>query len=324
MISLLLLLALQKPQLPSGLVERPVVVGEKPAALPGTLTLPAGQGPFPGVVLVHGSGPHDRDETIGGSKLFRDLAWGLAAQGVVVLRYEKRTRAAPYYFVGRKYTIDDETVTDALFALSLLRTQPEVDPRRSVVLGHSLGGLFSPVIAARDSLLAGVIIMAGATTSNFADIMARQIDYLAALPPADTAGLGALRQFLGPAIPLLRKLTAADTATTLMISGGPAVYWYSLMSYDMPAASRAVRVPMLVLQGGRDYQITVSDLEAWQAAVGPKSGVTVRVYPMLNHVFVAGPIPSIPSEYAAPGRAPAEVINDIASWILSLPPAAPN
>ena len=312
-------LVAQESQLPAGLVERPVVVGAKPTALPGTLTLPAGPGPFPGVVLVHGSGPQDRDETIGGSKLFRDLAWGLATKGVAVLRYEKRTRAAPFYFVGRRYTIDDETVVDAVLATSLLRAQPEIDRRRTVVLGHSLGGVFGPVIAARDTLLAGIVIMAGATTSTFADIIERQIAYLAALPPADTAGLGAMRQFLGPAVPALRKLTAADTATAMMISLAPASYWYSLMSYDMAAASREVRVPMLVLQGGRDYQMTVADLEAWKAAVGPKGGVTVRIYPLLNHAFVAGTVPSIPSEYAAPGRVAPEVIDDIAAWMAALP-----
>jgi dienelactone hydrolase len=326
-LSLVLLLAAAplaaQDTIPAGLVERPVVVGIRPTALPGTLTLPSGPGPFPGLVLVHGSGPQDRDETIGGSKLFRDLAWGLAANGFAVLRYEKRTRANPYYFVGRRYTIDDETVNDAVLAARLLREQPEIAARRTVVLGHSLGGMFAPVIATRDTMLAGLVIMAGATTSTFADIIERQIAYLAALPPADTAGLGVMRQYLGPAIPLLRKLTAADTATTLMISAAPASYWYSLMSYDMAAASRALRgIPMLVLQGGRDYQLTVADLEAWKAAIGPRPEVTFRVYPLLNHVFVAGPVPSVPSEYAAPGHAAPEVVGDIAAWILALPPAA--
>ncbi|MBP2648013.1 MAG: hypothetical protein H6Q77_1637 [Gemmatimonadetes bacterium] len=312
----------QESQLPRGLVERPIVVGTKPTALPGTLTLPEGPGPFPGVVLVHGSGPNDRDETIGGTKPFRDLAWGLASKGVVVLRYEKRTRAAPYYFIGRRYTVDDEIVIDAVLALEQLRAQPEVDPGRSVALGHSLGGMMMPRIAARDARLAGVVIMAGATTSTFADIIERQIRYLAALPPSDTAGLGAMRQFLEPAVPALRALSAADTATPMMISSAPASYWYSLMSYDMPAASREVRVPMLVLQGGRDYQMTVADLEAWQRGVGPMPALTVKVYPLLNHPFVAGTGASTPSEYKLPGRVASEVIADIASWVLSLPSAA--
>ncbi len=304
--------------LPAGLVERPVVVGHKPTALPGTLTLPAGAGPFPGVVLVHGSGPHDRDETIGGSKPFRDLAWGLARKGIAVLRYEKRTRANPFYFVGRRYTIDDEVVIDAVLAAGVLRAEPGINPHRTVVLGHSLGGMFAPAIAERDTLLAGIVIMAGATTSTFADIMERQIQYLSALPLADTAGLGAMRQYLEPAISPLRKLSAADTSSALMIASAPASYWYSLMSYDMPAVSAAVRVPMLVLQGGRDYQVTVADLESWKAAVGPRAQVTVHVYPQLNHLFISGTGLSIPSEYATPGHVAPEVIDDIATWILSL------
>jgi hypothetical protein len=78
---------------PDRFTEKEVVVGTGAWALPGTLTVPAGPGPFPALVLVHGSGPHDRDETIGPNKPFRDLAWGLASQGIAVLRYEKRTKA---------------------------------------------------------------------------------------------------------------------------------------------------------------------------------------------------------------------------------------
>ena len=324
---LLLLLAAspvhaEEQQVPAGLTERPVVVGTKPTALPGTLTLPFGAGPFPGVVLVHGSGPNDRDETIGGTKPFRDLAWGLASKGVVVLRYEKRTRAAPYYFIGRRYTVDDETVIDAILALELLRTQPEVDPGRTVALGHSLGGMMMPRVAARDPRLAGVIIMAGATTSTLADIMERQLAYLASLPPSDTAGLGGTRRFIESSIPAMRGVTAADTLNVESIAGAPASYWYSVMTYDMAAASKAVRVPMLVLQGGRDFQVTVADLEAWQRAVGPMAGLTVRVYPLLNHPFVAGTGLSTPSEYKLPGHVAPEVLADVASWVLSLPPAA--
>ena len=72
--------------------EKDVVVGTGEWQLPGTLTLPKGNGPFAAVVLVHGSGPNDRDETIGPNKPFKDLAWGLASQGIAVLRYDKRTK----------------------------------------------------------------------------------------------------------------------------------------------------------------------------------------------------------------------------------------
>ena len=103
--------------------ETDVTVGTVHWALPGTLTLPNGDGPFPAVVLVHGSGPQDRDETIGPNKPFRDLAWGLASQGIAVLRYEKRTRAhsAKMAAVKDTLTIKEEAIDDAIAAASLLR-----------------------------------------------------------------------------------------------------------------------------------------------------------------------------------------------------------
>ena len=110
--------------------EQDVTVGSGEWALPGTLTLPVGEGPFPAVVLVHGSGPNDRDETIGPNKPFRDLAWGLASQGIAVLRYEKRTKQYPEKMAAIQdtLTVKEETVDDALAAVELLRQTAENRP----------------------------------------------------------------------------------------------------------------------------------------------------------------------------------------------------
>src|SRR2546425_10392277 len=103
---------------PDAFRESEVTVGADQWKLPGTLTVPTGSGPFTGIVLVHGSGPNDRDETIAATKVFKDLAEGLASRGVAVLRYEKRTRQYGARVASMQgLTVDDETVTDAARAL---------------------------------------------------------------------------------------------------------------------------------------------------------------------------------------------------------------
>lgn len=120
--------------------ERRLDVSTPLGPLPGILTLPTGSGPFAVVVLVAGSGPHDGDETIGPNKPFRDIAQGLAAEGIASLRYDKRTLAYAAQMAARSdVTIDDEVTDDALAAARLASTQAGIDPRRVFVLGHSLG-----------------------------------------------------------------------------------------------------------------------------------------------------------------------------------------
>ncbi|MBK6406224.1 MAG: autorepressor SdpR family transcription factor [Holophagales bacterium] len=177
---------------PARVREREVTVGSGAWALPGTLTLPAEQsGLSPALVLVHGSGPHDRDESVGGTKVFRDLAGGLAARGVVVLRYEKRTKAHGARMQDHPVTVREEVVDDALAAIALLRAQPEVDGKRVAVLGHSLGGMLAPRIAADDPVLAGLVILAGNTRPL--DVLAsEQVDYLVSVGAATKAQADAL------------------------------------------------------------------------------------------------------------------------------------
>lgn len=310
--------AAQVPAPPAGVTEREITV-PGPVPLPGTLTLPTGKGPFPVVVLVHGSGAGDRDLTVGAGaeqvKPYRDIAWGLAARGVAVLRYDKRAKVKPFWYFGRAFTVKDETIDDAVAALQLAREQPEIDARRSFFVGHSLGGMLAPRIALADGHVAGVIIMAGATREKLQDAMPRQIQYMISLGGPDTASLRAQLTQLEPYLNAVRRVQPADSAKTQNIIGAPASYYLDMNAYDPAVVMKQVTGPVLVLQGMRDYQVTPEGLEDWLAAVGPRKEMTVKRYAALNHLFIAGEGPPNPSEYAKGGHVSEEMIGDVAKWI---------
>ena len=298
---------------PSAFRSEEVTVGTGAVSLPGTLTIPSGSGPFPAVVLVHGSGPNDRDESVGGVKVFRDLAEGLSSRGIAVLRYEKRTRAHPATFAGH-FTVNDETVDDAVLAAALLRTRSDIIPTRVFVLGHSLGGMMAPRIAQHDPKLAGLIILAG-TTRPLEDVIMDQTAYLAAAAGADSMAAKGQMEALRAGAAKVRGITAADSASLTPVLGAPASYWLDLRTYHPAEVAATLRLPMLVLQGERDYQVTMGDYAGWRTALAGKPGVVLRTYPALNHLFVAGAGKSLPAEYAAPAHVAESVVADIADWV---------
>ncbi len=300
---------------PDTFTERDITVGEDEWKLPGTLTLPKGKGPFAAVVLVHGSGPNDRDETVGGTKPFKDLAEGLASQGIAVVRYEKRTKVFSARMASMPdLTVQQETIDDALRASALARRLPEIDPRRVYVLGHSLGGYLLPRILNQDPKVMGGIVLAG-NTRPLEDLILEQSEYLAS-QEADPAGAGRKR------LEEIRKMVAAVKALKPDDDEGPAImgmpprYLLDLRGYDPAGEAKKLKAPMLILQGERDYQVTMTDFENWKAALGGRKDVVLKSYPALNHLFVSGVGKSTPAEYRMPGHVDGEVIRDIARWVL--------
>ncbi|MBZ5522172.1 MAG: alpha/beta fold hydrolase [Acidobacteriia bacterium] len=297
--------------------EREVVVGSSPWQLPGTLTLPNGPGPFPAVVLVHGSGPNDRDEGIGPNKTFKDLAWGLASRGVAVLRYDKRTRVHGKEMVTQKgeYTVNDETVDDARAAVALAAAQPEIQPKRIFVLGHSLGGYIAPRIASGNATIAGLIIMAG-STRPVEELLLEQIRYTVGLSGKPTPeGEKLIAQAEKSAAEVRDPGLKAGMNVNFMGAIIPAAYFLDLRTYHAPEVAAGLRIPMLVLQGERDYQVRMEDLNGWKKALEKKPTVTFKVYPGLNHLFMPGTGPSSDAEYLHPNHVPQDVVQDIEAWI---------
>lgn len=300
---------------PASFSEREITIGSGEWALPATLTVPAGAGRWAGVVLVHGSGPNDRDETVGANKPFKDLATGLASRGIAVLRYDKRTRVhAARLAALKEFTVKEEVVDDVLEAVKALRAQQGIDPKRVFVLGHSLGGMLIPRIASADPTIAGLIVLAGAARP-LEEAIVVQTRYLANAdgkisPDEETA----LEQAAAVA-DSVRSLKPEDAASGRMIFNAPASYWLDLRGYDPPSEARRVRQPMLIVQGERDYQVTMEEFARWKAAIGSRPDVTFHSYPTLNHLFIAGAGPSLPAEYQVPGHVAEDVVRDIAAWI---------
>ena len=298
----------QRPEYskPDTFKERDATVGDGEWKLPGTLTVPVGAGPFPAVVLVHGSGPNDRDETVGGAKVFKDLAEGLASRGIVVLRYEKRTLQHRARIAAiAKFTLEEETVEDAVKAIALLRSQAEVNGSRVFAIGHSLGGYVAPRIAEQDGKLAGIVLLSG-NVRPLEDLLVEQMTYM-----------GITGRQLDNAKALqanVKKLEPGDEDSPAL-GGKPAAYWVDLKGYDPAAAAMKLGIPMLILQGERDSQVTMADFALWKTAAGSARGVVMISYPALNHFFVAGEGKSLPGEYAKPGHVAAPVIDDIAKFV---------
>lgn len=299
-------------------VETEITVGPAPWALPGTMTFPTGApGPVPAVVIVHGSGPVDRNGTVGVLTPYADLASGLAGQGIAVLRYDKRTlvRRTELSAIGPDITVADETVDDAMAAVGLLGQTEGIDSAAVFVLGHSLGGYLGPRILERSAAARGLIVLAG-NTRPMPEVILDQTAYLASLAgeptPEVEQALAALRR--GAALAASSELSPSTPAAELPF-GVPASYWLDLRDYDPAALAASLRRPLLVLRGERDYQVTETDMDGWRAGLVAAPDVMLRTYPGLSHAFVVGDGPGTPQDYLRPGHVADEVIDDIASWI---------
>ena len=226
-----------------------VKVGTGEWQLPGTLTIPKDGGPFPATVLVHGSGPQDRDETVGRLKPFRDLAWGLATKGIAVLRYEKRTKEHALKLVGSNtLTVKEETIDDALLAAELLRKTPGIDPKRVFIVGHSQGAMMAPRMALADPSLAGIALLA-APSRPLEDVMLEQTSRLLEHRERLSEPELKLMESLQRIGKLIKdgKLTL-DTPPTELLGATPR-YWRSICGFTTTADANKLSLPILILQG---------------------------------------------------------------------------
>jgi pimeloyl-ACP methyl ester carboxylesterase len=240
------------------------------------------------VLFLAGSGPVDRDGTLGPRKPLKDLAWGLASRGIAVLRFDKITYSHPDILgQNSRVTIADEYLYYADWGLEALRAHKRINARQVFVLGHSFGGTVAPRVARQHSDLAGLIILAGAALPLHWTLV-RQVRHLASLNPnagpSDDVTIDTLvdqaRLVDDP------ELTSSTPRTALPL-GLPASYWLDLRDYRAAEVAATLPQPMLVLQGGRDYQSTVADdLAEWRTALARRHDAEIRVFPDDDHLFI--------------------------------------
>lgn len=281
--------------------------------LRATFYTPIGTDLFPLVVLVGGSGPGDRDSTIGPNKPMRDIAMGLARAGIGALAFDKRTFLYPQIPIA---TIDDEFVDDAVAAINFGIARQGVDKSRVFVLGHSLGGTMAPRIAQRSGSVAGVILLAP-LVERLEEAFVRQLRYLAqsdgviddteqaTINDAEKANLRLLDLKMGR--PVVGPLPLAI----------PQSYWKGLWNYDSILVAREIGLPVLLMFAGRDYQVVAAESKRkWLVGFdGEDSSLRILLYPTFGHTFMPMTDPPDPALLRKPAHVSSTVIDDVVGWI---------
>lgn len=312
-----------KVTMPNIISEEKIIVGAgTDYELDGILTLPKDkQEELPAVVLVHGSGPSDKDETAFGYKPFRDIAWGLAEQGIASVRYDKRT-----FTYGKEMqaldelTIYEESVEDAIFATELLKEDSRIDAASVYLVGHSLGGVLAPRIEVQGGDYAGLIILAGTPRPLWEIIYDQNIHAIEHFLQ-DESKKKEQQELVEVEYQKAKQLQeiSDEEAKAMTVFGVDAYYLKEMDKYDVETLITDIEKPLLIMHGEDDFQVYYEkDYLIWQEILKDNNVTTFKSYPGLNHFFVdyEGPNKGTVAEYENPGRVEPIVIEDIASWIL--------
>ena len=304
--------------------------------LAATFTVPQGKGPFSAVVLITGSGPQDRDETLLGHKPFLILSDYLTRHGIAVLRADDRGTA--------KSTGDFKTATTADFAtdteagIAYLKTRPEVDPHKIGLIGHSEGAMIAPMIAARNPDVAFIVMMAGSGVSGDQVLVAQReaIAVASGTKPEEAAKYAAKEKEMlalieAEKVPTekddaalekeLREKMAGDVPESqigLQIKLLTSPWFRYFLTYDPASALRKVTCPVLVLNGEKDKQVlpeqNLPPIRQALTQAGNKH-FEVDELPGLNHLFQTANTGS-PTEYAGIEETMSPVaLEKINAWI---------
>lgn len=306
---------------PSQYTERETVIGDGAFALPGVLTLPKGEGPFPLVILVHGSGPNDRDETVGGAKPFKDLAAGLAAKGIAALRYDKITAEHTLKVAAKPtFSLEEETVADALKAVELAKTIKEIDPANIFIAGHSQGGYAVPLIVDKGAAIKGAVLLAG-PSGNISDVLVEQQETALELlkeagqPEALIAQQQAAVAAYKSMVEIIHNPAYSVDHLPEQFLLGDAYWWIQQRDYQPAQLAKTQKTPLFIAQGENDWQVSMKQFDGWKAALKDRTNVTYASYPAVNHLLAEYSSPSIGLEYGQPSNVASVIVEDVAKWV---------
>lgn len=306
------------------MIQESIILGQNTRyPLKGLLTLPEGNGPFPALVLVHGSGSSNMDEKIGKLTPFKDIAEGLAARGIAAVRYDKRRYAHGLKMVLDKkhpITVREEVIDDALLAARLLRGHSRIDPDRVFLLGHSMGGMLAPRIEGEGGDFAGLILLAG-SPRRLEEILLDQTAEMAASMPGLTGKI--LKKQLHKYQKTFEGLYGLtdEEARAIQFGGGTTLYYFREMGQPTVADwLEKTRKPMLIMQGEKDVQVKAHvDFARYRELLADRENVTFKRYPGLNHCFVPARFHSIADakkEFTPERHIGNDVLDDLARWIM--------
>ncbi len=281
--------------------------------LKGTLLVPEQNNLKKLVVFVHGSGSSDRDETIFENKPFQDIAETLYKSGIASYRFDKRTFSNPESF-SEKSTIDDEVTNDVVAIVNYFKKDPNYSQYEIVVLGHSLGANMMPRIVNQSNNQIGKVILMAGNSRPLADLIVEQYDYINKMNPSPAMEVQVKKIKEQVAFLNSRNLMVTSPKEKLPLNQS-GYYWKSVLDYNPLEEVKKVKIPMLILQGERDYQVTMKDFELWKNTLAGNKKVEFISYPKLNHLFISGESISQPKEYMVKETVDGKVIEDIAMFI---------
>ncbi|MBL7912010.1 MAG: alpha/beta fold hydrolase [Bacteroidia bacterium] len=286
--------------------------------LPGSLYVPNNlKKPWPAVVLVHGSGPHDRNMSIGRNKIFLDMALELVQKGITVLIYDKRTYVYQYHdpFPMDSMDFQSETIDDAVAAVNFLKQQPGIDTSRIYIAGHSQGALCAPLMA-KKCKVKGLLLLA-APGRSLLDMIPEQLDYIASLQTKKDATAEAQTNALKWQVGNALKPDLTLQSRTILPFGARPKYWLFDRNYKVLDVAKTLTLPILLIQGGRDYNVTKKDYDLWGDAMKGKPNFKAVYFDELDHMFFIGEGKARPEDVTKVNHVSQKVTDKMADFINS-------